>query len=37
MAQNAPIAWTNYAVFYNGVYITNEILSERKVLALAAT
>lgn len=33
-AQNAPMAWTNYALFYNGVYITNEILSEKKFLAL---
>lgn len=29
-AQNAPMAWTNYALFYNGTYITNEILSEKK-------
>lgn len=29
-AQNAPMAWTNYALFYNGKYITNEILSEKK-------
>lgn len=29
-AQNAPMAWTNYALFYNGQYITNEILSEKK-------
>lgn len=29
-AQNAPVAWTNYALFYNGDYITNEILSEKK-------
>lgn len=34
-AQNAPAAWTNYALFYNGSYITNEILSERKFLSLA--
>lgn len=34
IAQNAPMAWTNYAVFYNGEYITNEILSEKKFLAL---
>lgn len=33
-AQNAPAAWTNYALFYNGKYITNEILSEKKFLAL---
>lgn len=29
-AQTAPMAWTNYAVFYNGQYITNEILNEKK-------
>ena len=34
-AQNAPCAWTNYAVFYNGDYVTNEILSEKKFLNLA--
>ena len=34
-AQNAPAVWTNYAIFYNGKYITNEILSEKKFLALA--
>ncbi len=34
-AQNAPAAWTNYAMFYNGEYVTNKILSEKKFLALA--
>lgn len=34
-AQNAPAVWTNYALFYNGEYVTNEILSEKKFLALA--
>ena len=34
-AQSAPAAWTNYALFYNGNYVTNEILSEKKFLALA--
>lgn len=34
-AQNAPAAWTNYALFYQGSYVTNEILSEKKFLALA--
>lgn len=29
-AQKAPMAWTNYALFYNGEYVTNEILSEKK-------
>lgn len=33
-AQNAPVAWTNYAVFMNGEYITNEILNEKKFLDL---
>lgn len=35
MAQRAPAAWTNYALFYNGSYITNEVLSEKKFLTLA--
>lgn len=34
-AQNAPSVWTNYALFYNGEYLTNEILSEKKFSALA--
>ena len=34
-AQNAPAAWTNFALFYQGNYITNEIPSEKKFLALA--
>lgn len=34
-AQNAPFAWTTSALFYNGEYITNEILSEKKFIALA--
>lgn len=33
-AQNAPAVWTNYALFYNGAYITNEILSEKKFQAI---
>ena len=33
-AQNAPVVWTNYALFYNGTYITNEILSEKKFDAI---
>lgn len=33
-AQNAPMAWTNYAVFYNGNYISNEILNEKKFAEL---
>lgn len=34
-AQAAPAAWTNYALFYNGAYVTHEILSEKKFLELA--
>lgn len=34
-AQNAPVVWTNYAVFYNGEYISNEILNEKKFIELA--
>lgn len=34
-AQNAPMAWTNYAVFFNGQYISNEILNEKRFLELA--
>lgn len=33
-AQKAPAAWTTYALFYNGEFITNEILSEKKFIAL---
>lgn len=33
-AQNAPMAWTNYAVFYNGEYVSNEVLNEKKFLEL---
>lgn len=33
-AQNAPMAWTNYAVFRNGKYISNEILNENKFARL---
>ncbi|MDE5756584.1 MAG: GNAT family N-acetyltransferase [Clostridia bacterium] len=35
-AQNAPMAWTNYALFYNGEFVTNEILSEKKFLEIVA-
>lgn len=34
-ARNAPVAWTNFALFYDGDFITHEILSEKKFLALA--
>ncbi len=33
-AQNAPCVWTNYALFYNGRYISNEILNEKKFAEL---
>ncbi len=33
-AQNAPTAVTNYALFKDGVYITNEIQSDKKFLKL---
>lgn len=33
-AKNAPAAWTNYALFYDGRYLTNEILSEKKFIGL---
>jgi len=33
-ARNAPMAWTNNAVFYNGNYITNEIQNEKKFTEL---
>ena len=28
-ARNAPVAFTTYALFYNGMFVTNEILSEK--------
>ena len=34
-AQNAPCAATSYSMFYDGKFITNEILSVKKFLALA--
>lgn len=33
--KNAPAAWTNYALFYEGKFITNEILSEKKFEQIA--
>ena len=33
-AQNAPFAWTNFALFYNGDYVTNEIPNEKKFLKI---
>lgn len=36
-AQNAPAAWTNYALFYDGIFVTNEILSEKKFISLCET
>jgi hypothetical protein len=29
-AQNAPAPFTSYSLFYNGDFVTNEILSEKK-------
>ena len=29
-AQNAPSPFTTYSLFYNGTFLTNEILSEKK-------
>ncbi|MCI7768646.1 MAG: N-acetyltransferase [Oscillospiraceae bacterium] len=34
-ARNAPSAWTVSALFYNGKFVTHEILSEKKFLSLA--
>lgn len=34
-AQNSPVCVTNYALFYNGEFVTNEILSDKKFIALA--
>lgn len=33
-AQAAPAAWTNYALFYKGDFVTHEILSEKKFISL---
>jgi predicted GNAT family acetyltransferase len=33
-AQNAPTPVTTYALFYNGEYVTNEILSDKKFLKM---
>ena len=33
-AQNAPTPITTYALFYNGEYLTNEILSDKKFLKM---
>lgn len=35
-AQNAPADWTNYAVFYNGEYVSNEILNKKRFFELTA-
>ncbi|NCB32722.1 MAG: GNAT family N-acetyltransferase [Erysipelotrichia bacterium] len=34
-AYMAPAAWTDYALFYNGAYVTNEIQNEKRFLSLA--
>lgn len=33
-AQSVPFAWTNFALFYNGEYVTNEIPTEKKFLGI---
>ena len=33
-AQNMPVASTTYALFYNGKFVTNEILSDKKFLKM---
>ena len=33
-AQNAPTPITNYAMFYDGEYITNEQMNDKKFLKL---
>ncbi|MGO0807128.1 YoaP domain-containing protein, partial [Clostridioides difficile] len=30
-AQNAPAPFTTYSLFFNGEFVTNEILSEKKI------
>lgn len=34
VAQNMPVAATTYALFHNGQFVTNEILSEKKFLKM---
>lgn len=31
-AQNAPTPITTYALFYNGDYVTNDVMNEKKFL-----
>lgn len=33
-AQNAPAPFTTYSLFYNGAFVTNEILSDKKFLKI---
>lgn len=33
-AQNVPFPWTNFALFYDGDYVTNEIPNEKKFLGI---
>lgn len=33
-AQNAPTPITTYALFYNGEYVTNDVMNEKKFLKL---
>lgn len=35
-AQNAPAPFTSYSLFYNGEFLTNEILSDKKFEKLLA-
>ena len=35
-AQNGPAAFTSFGLFYDGLYITHEILSEKKFEQLLA-
>lgn len=31
-AQNAPVPCTNYAIFMNGIFVTSEVLTEKKLM-----
>lgn len=37
MAQNVPTPVTNYALFHDGTYLTNEIMSDKKFLKYLST
>ncbi|MFJ6208370.1 YoaP domain-containing protein [Lysinibacillus sp. NPDC092081] len=36
-AKNAPIIWTTFGLFYNGQFITHEIMSANKLKKLLNT